>query len=55
MSISDQVRGAVLAVVLMAGSAEAMTLKIATLSPEGSSWMELLRAGESKPRMFPRG
>ncbi len=30
---------------LLTGAARAATLKIATLSPEGSAWMELLRAG----------
>jgi len=46
MSISDHMRPLVLAGLLIAGvAAEAATLKIATLSPEGSAWMELLRAG----------
>lgn len=50
MSISERTRRAVLIVawvscVLGSASAGAATLKIATLSPEGSTWMELLRSG----------
>lgn len=50
MTISDRLRalalpGLGLLLSLAAGSAPAATLKIATLSPEGSAWMELLRSG----------
>jgi TRAP-type C4-dicarboxylate transport system substrate-binding protein len=45
MSIFEHMRSLALGLMLLAGSAEAETLKIATLSPEGSAWMELLRAG----------
>ncbi len=40
--------GVLLAALLAAGSSHAATLKIAALSPEGSAWMELLRAGAKK-------
>lgn len=36
---------AVLLVATLGNAAQAVTLKIATLSPEGSAWMDLLRAG----------
>ncbi|MAT83736.1 MAG: C4-dicarboxylate ABC transporter [Gammaproteobacteria bacterium] len=51
MTISDLARrfrlpaGLAVVVLLAGGAAQAATLKIATLSPEGSAWMELLRAG----------
>lgn len=51
MNISERVSGQVLvalvfsAVLLASGQASATTLKIATLSPDGSAWMNLLRAG----------
>ncbi len=39
---------AVLFMALLGNAAQAMTLKIATLSPEGSAWMDLLRAGAAE-------
>lgn len=48
MTISDSLRALVVVAMLAAGTAQATTLKIATLSPEGSAWMELLRAGASE-------
>lgn len=45
MNISDCLRSLIAALVLVAGSAQGAALKIATLSPEGSGWMELLRSG----------
>src|SRR5690554_6270454 len=52
MNISEHVRNAVAACLLfaVAGAAGAAELKIATLSPEGSSWMELLREGAREVR-----
>lgn len=50
MSISEQVRNAVAICLLFAGTAQAAELKIATLSPEGSTWMELLREGAREVR-----
>ena len=51
MTISEFARriripaGLAVLALLAGGAAQAATLKIATLSPEGSAWMELLRAG----------
>lgn len=38
-----------------AGASAATTLKIATLSPEGSTWMELLRAGAAQVQQRTQG
>lgn len=48
MTISDCMRSLILGILMLAGSAQAATLKIATLSPEGSAWMKVLRAGASE-------
>lgn len=48
MTISDVLRALTVVTLLAAGTVQAATLKIATLSPEGSAWMELLRAGASE-------
>ena len=37
-----------LLIVMLAGQAQAMRIKIATLSPEGSIWMEKMRAGAAE-------
>ena len=60
MTISDLARrfrlpaGLAVVVLLAGGAAQAATLKIATLSPEGSAWMELLRAGGEDDADAPR-
>ena len=56
--LGDRVPGVrrvvLLALLCAAGQVQAITLKIATISPEGSSWMQALRAaGKAVSEQWP--